>query len=93
VAATPYDEQRTSGSGPATREQLERDIELTRDQLGETVEALSNRLDVKARVKARALETSSRTAAVVRANRSAVVGLGAAVLGSALGLAVWRRRR
>ena len=71
-----------------SREAIEADIAAARADLGETVDALSRKLDVKSRVRARASETAGQV------RREPVVP--AAVLAGVLlvvGLVVWRRRR
>ena len=53
------DTSSSNGQKP-DKEQLEAQIEETREQLGETVEALTAKLDVKGRTKARINETKDR---------------------------------
>jgi hypothetical protein len=77
-----------SSSTPAPgREALVADIEATRADLGQTVDALSRKLDVKSRARAKATET------VAQVRREPAVP--AAVLAGAVllvALVVWRRR-
>jgi ElaB/YqjD/DUF883 family membrane-anchored ribosome-binding protein len=75
------DQGGSTGTAPATKQELEAEIEELRDDLGDTVEALSRRLDVKARVKDRLRRTSP-----------AVPVAAAAVVGVTVALLVWRRR-
>lgn len=93
MATTPYDENLTSTSPSATKDELEREIALTRAQLGETVEALSERLDVGSRAKASVSRTATRTREALQGNAARSAAVGAAVLASVVGLVVWRRRR
>lgn len=93
MATTPYDVNGAAPAGPATREQLENDIELTRAQLGDTVEQLTSRLDVKHRAKARVADTAANTQAQVRQHPTRTAAVGAGLLAALAGLAVWRRRR
>ena len=82
------------------REAIERDIEQTRAQLGETVDALTSRLDVKSRVKAKVSTGTHRMKTTVAAGGeqakkhapvTAVASL--ALVGTVVGLVVWMRRR
>jgi hypothetical protein len=75
------DQSSGEGAGPATKQELEAEIEELRADLGETVEALSHKLDVKARIKQRAQRTSPVVPVVAGVALAATV----AVL-------VWRRR-
>jgi ElaB/YqjD/DUF883 family membrane-anchored ribosome-binding protein len=75
--------------GPtADVEELRADIEQTREQLGETVSALTDKLDVKARVEQKAHDVG----ASARANPAVPVGIVVAVA-VAIGALVWWRRR
>jgi len=68
-------------------EELRADIERTRAALADTVDALTGRLDVKARTRARAEE-------IVRDPRNRTVGLGLAVTAVVvLAVVIWRKRR
>lgn len=77
---------------------LEADIETTRKELGQTVQALSDKLDVKQRVREKAVEIKEQAVHRVedashddRVRRTAIA---AAVVAVALvGLILWRRRR
>lgn len=77
---------------PMTKEELQADIEATRANLGETVDSLTQKLDVKQRVKDSATETSHRAVEQVKAKPAVPLGLVAAVV-VVVGLVVWRRRR
>jgi hypothetical protein len=57
------------------KEQLEAQIEETREQLGETVEALTAKLDVKGRTKARIGETKDRAVEQVHVAQQRAVDL------------------
>lgn len=58
-----------ASSGSRSKEEIEADIEATRAQLGQTVDALSQRLDVKARLKAEAQLRRERAARQLQAQR------------------------
>lgn len=87
-------------------EEIEADIARTREELAETVDELTARLDVKARVRGRILETRSQAADRVRALRAqatddegrptpVTLASGGAVLAAVVvvvGLALWRRK-
>lgn len=79
--STPHD------ATPETADELRADIERTREELAQTVGALGERLDVKARVEARAQE-------IVHDPRSRYVAVGAAATAVAvIALIVWRKKR
>jgi chromosome segregation ATPase len=65
----------TSNGGKPDKEQLEAQIEQTREQLGETVEALTAKLDVKGRTRARLSETKDRTVQQVQVVQQRAAGL------------------
>ncbi len=72
--ATPTVDGGSSNGTPATKDEIQADIEATRAQLGETVDLLAQKMDVKTRLKNGAAEASSRlraqasaTSALVRA--------------------------
>jgi hypothetical protein len=65
---------------PRTRTDIERDIAATRDKLGDTVEALTARLDVKSRARAKLASTIAEARATVQQRPAAVAGIGAGVL-------------
>jgi F0F1-type ATP synthase alpha subunit len=75
-----------------SREQIEEEIEATRRQLGETVDQLSERLDVKSRIKAEAQHRREQLAAEMQ-RRPAVPAAVAAGVVLLTTLVVWRRRR
>ena len=77
----------TATPTPGSREAIEADIEATRANLGETVDALSRKLDVKSRVRAKAAETTDR----VRREPAVPAAVGAGLL-LVVALLVWRRR-
>ncbi|HET8561540.1 MAG TPA: DUF3618 domain-containing protein [Marmoricola sp.] len=52
----------TSTNGTRSKEEIEADIARTRQQLGETVDALSQKLDVKSRLKERAKQGREQAA-------------------------------
>ena len=88
-------------------DQLKENIEQTRAELGETVDALSAKLDVKSRAKARVNETKDRavtqlkgvqskaTTAEGKPEPAVLAGAGGvvAVLVLLTGLVIWRKRR
>ena len=65
----------TSNGEKPDKEQLEAQIEETREQLGETVEALTAKLDVKGRTKARISETKDRAVGQVHVAQQRAVDL------------------
>jgi hypothetical protein len=72
---------------PLTPDEVRADIERTRAELAQTVSALTERLDVKARARARADE-------LARDPRTRTVTIGVAVAAAlAVALIVWRSRR
>jgi hypothetical protein len=87
--------------------QLQADIEQTRQELGETVDALTAKLDVKSRARARLSNTKERAVVQLRGVQAkattdegkpapavlAGAGVLAAVVVLATTLAVWRKRR
>lgn len=78
------------GAGP---EEIEADIEATRERLGETVDALTQRMDVKARVKHKADETKQK-ALNAKDQAGPALPIGAAfAVALVIALVVWRKRR
>jgi hypothetical protein len=76
---------------------LQADIERTRAELGQTAQALTDKLDVKARVTASAQEAKNtvvRRATTADGSVKPVIPLAAvAAVAVVLGIVVWRRRR
>jgi hypothetical protein len=96
-----------SDGGKPDIDQLKHDIEQTRSELGETVDALSAKLDVKSRTKAKVGETKERAVGQIKAVQTkattadgkpepvVLAGAGGvvAVLALVTALIVWRKRR
>jgi hypothetical protein len=79
--------------GPTDPDAIRADIDATREQLEATVDELGHRLDVPARAREGAARARDSAVAFYRANASAVLGGGAAVLAVLAGLVSWRQRR
>jgi hypothetical protein len=76
---------------PTDREAIEADIEATRANLGETVDALSRKLDVKARVRAKATDTTQKVRTRAQEQPAIPIAAAAGVV-LLVALVVWRRR-
>ncbi len=74
-------------NGARTRDAVEADIEATRAHLGETVDALSRKLDVKSRIRAKLHQTAAQVRREPAVPSAALVGTVLVVA-----LVVWRRR-
>lgn len=75
---------------------LQADIERTRSELGETAQALTDKLDVKARVTASAHDAKNTVVAHATTRDGSVktaIPLAAVAAVVVLGIVVWRRRR
>lgn len=83
----------TNGSGPTTPEEIEADIARQREALAETVDHLHERLDVKSRAQAKAVELKDRATTADGRPRPEVLGIGAAVLAALIGLTALKIRR
>ncbi|HET8604445.1 MAG TPA: DUF3618 domain-containing protein [Marmoricola sp.] len=81
-----------AGNGTRSKEEIEAEIEQTRQQLGETVDALSQKLDVKTRLKEQAQHRREQVTREVQ-QRPAVPAAVAAGVVLLTALVVWRRRR
>ena len=77
MTASQNDTTKTGGSDQKPEiDELQADIERTREELAETVDALTAKLDVKSRAKARMADTKQRTAVQLdTARKRAVVQL------------------
>lgn len=74
---------------PRSKSDIERDIAATRIQLGDTVEALSARLDVKSRVRAKVTAAVADARITVQQRPAAVAAVG---IGTLVALVVLIRR-
>lgn len=68
-------------------------VEQQRAELAETVEALTQKLDVPARVKSAAADTAHTAQVKAKDNQQTLVVAGAAGLGAIIAIVVLRRRR
>jgi hypothetical protein len=88
--STPSD-MHTNGTSQQDPEAIRADIERTRQNLTETVDALSAKLDVRSRAKAKVAEVKGSATTASGAPRPEVIGAGVAVLLLVAGLVWWRR--
>src|SRR3954470_5358820 len=77
----------------ADPDQIRAEIDATREQLARTVDELSARLDPRARARESAFRTRDIAVETYRESPPLVIGGAVALVGLAVGLVVWRRKR
>ena len=83
----------TDASGPPDVDTLKAEIDATREQLGRTVDELSRRLDVPARAKEGVYRARDTAVETYRESPPVVLGVVLALVATAVGLVVWRKKR
>jgi cobalamin biosynthesis Mg chelatase CobN len=81
------------GQGPTDPDTIKAEIDATREQLGRTVDELSRRLDVPARAKEGVYRARDTAVETYRESPPIVLGVVLALVATAVGLVVWRRKR
>jgi hypothetical protein len=82
-----------NGGRPGDPDAIKAEIDATREQLGRTVDELSRRLDVSARTKEGVYRARDTAVETYRESPPIVLGAVLALVATAIGLVVWRRKR
>lgn len=82
-----------NGTGRATPEEIQADIDRQREQLAQTVDALSHKLDVKSQAQEKMALAKDRATTDTGKPRPELVAVGVALVAGVVALVWWRRSR